>query len=94
MKASSESDTDKKIIMEIFIKMLDTYQKAFVVYCPSVLNLAKELEIPCLDYLSRFRYGLEKRDIIALILEKNPHIKTYLPFMGNNISINEMKLLF
>ena len=69
--------------------MLDTYQKAFVVYCPSVLNLAKELEIPCLDYLSRFRYGLEKRDIIALILEKNPSIKTYLPYMGNNNITND-----
>ncbi len=74
--------------------MLDTYQKSFLAYSPLVLNLAKELEIPCLDYLSRFRYGLEKRDIIALILEKNPHIKTYLPFMGNNISINERNSSF
>ena len=86
---ASESDSDKKTIMEIFIKMLDTYQKAFLVYCPLVLTFSKDLGIPSLDYFFRFRNGIEKRDIIALILEKNPKIKTFLPYMGNPDSSKE-----
>ena len=85
---ASESDSDKKIIMEIFIKMLDTYQNAFLVYFPYVLNFAKELEIPCLDYFLRLRFGLEKRDILALIFKNNPNIRTFLPYVGNNYLTN------
>ena len=85
----SGSDSDKKTIMEIFIKMLDTYQNAFLAYYPYVFNLSKELGIPIMDYFLRFRNGLEKRDIIALILKKNTNIKTFLPYEGNNNINNE-----
>ena len=86
---ASESDSDKKVIMEIFIEMLDTYQNAFLVYFPYVLKISKELEMPCQDYFLRFRYGLEKRNIISLILANNPNVKTFLPYIGNNNSNND-----
>ena len=85
----SGSDSDKKTIMEIFIKMLDTYQNDFLAYYPYVFNLSKELGIPIMDYFLRFRNGLEKRDIIALILKKNTNIKTFLPYEGNKILSEE-----
>ena len=88
---TSESDSDKKIIMEIFLKMLDTYQNAFLPYFPYVLNFAKELNIPTLDYFTRLRNGLEKRDIISLITKNNSNIGTFLPYVGNNINSTSEK---
>ena len=94
----SDSDVDKKTIIEIFIKMLDTYQNAFLVYYPYVIKIIKELGIPYLDYFHRLKYGLEKRDILSLILKKNPDIRTFLPYIGNessnasrNDSVNSVK---
>ena len=80
----SDSDSDKKTIIEIFIKILDMYQNAFLVYYPYVIKIIKDMDIPYLDYFQRLKYGLEKRDIISLIIKNNPEIKTFLPFVGND----------
>ena len=82
----SDSDSDKKTIIEILIKIMDTYHNAFLAYYPFVIKLIKDMDIPYLEYFQRFKYGLEKREIISLIIKKNPEIKTFLPFIGNDNS--------
>ena len=87
----SDSESDKKTIIEILIKILDTYQNAFLAYYPFVIKLIKDMGISYFDYFQRFKYGLEKREIISLIIKKNPEIKTFLPYIGNDASNNEQK---
>ena len=77
-----------KNIMNMFIKMLDKYQEEFIVFYPYILNFAKKIDIPCLNYFKEFRFGLEKEEIMALFAKEKLNKKTVLPQVGN-IIINE-----
>ena len=97
---ASESDADKRMIMDIFVQMLNNYQNEFLVYYPYVYHISKELGIQSFEYFHKFKYGLEKRNIIALLVKKDTSIKTFLPYAGynesdyefqSNLSINSIK---
>ena len=60
------SQSCQENIMNMFVKMLNKYQKEFRVFYPYVLNFSKRIGIPCLDYFKEFRFGLEKNEIMSL----------------------------
>ena len=79
------SQSSQETIINMFIKMLDKYQKEFIVYYPFVLNFLKKIGISGLNYFNEFRFGLEKREIMSLLFKQELNQKCVLPSIGNII---------
>ena len=83
----------QKVIMNLFLKMLDNYQNEFIVFYPYILNFSKKVGMPCLNYFKEFRYGLEKKEIMSIFSKEKLNKKTVLPHIGNIISNDSNNLI-
>ena len=79
------SQSCQENIMNMFVKMLNKYQKEFIVFYPYILNFSKRIGMPCLDYFKEFRFGLEKIEIISLLVKEDFNQQFVLPCIGNII---------
>ena len=82
------NQSSQNIIMNMFIKMLDNFQKEFIIFYPYVLDFSKKIGIQILNYFKEFRFGLEKNEIMSLLAKERLNKKTILPHIGN-IIIND-----
>ena len=82
------SQSSQNIIMNMFVKILDNFQREFMIFYPYILNFSKKIGIPNLNYFKEFRFGLEKNEIMSLFAKEKLNKKTVLPHIGN-ILVND-----